>query len=61
MQPEETILSFFGEDIKPTPSGHYAILRARLMRNVDGLDVKLFEKALEVRRKFEQEREHLSF
>jgi len=35
------------------------ILRARISRNVDGLDVSLYEQALSLRRKFEAQ--HFTF
>ncbi|KAJ3282629.1 hypothetical protein HDU76_008672, partial [Blyttiomyces sp. JEL0837] len=39
----------------------HVILRALIMRNVDGLDEALFEKALRLRREFEAERASLNF
>ncbi len=33
------------------------VLNARVVRNVDGLDLPLFEKTLEVRRRFEEKEE----
>ncbi|KAJ3034926.1 hypothetical protein HDV00_004536 [Rhizophlyctis rosea] len=41
--------------------GEYVILRARIVRNVDGLDLTLYDKALQIRRKFDEERSHVEF
>ncbi|KAJ3150402.1 hypothetical protein HDU89_003183 [Geranomyces variabilis] len=38
------------------PGAHHPILRARIARNVDGLDVPLYEQALEIRRRLDIKR-----
>ncbi|TPX57463.1 hypothetical protein PhCBS80983_g03805 [Powellomyces hirtus] len=38
------------------PPGPQVLLRARIVRNVDGLDLPLYDQALEIRRKFDRER-----
>ncbi|KNC97385.1 uncharacterized protein SPPG_07312, partial [Spizellomyces punctatus DAOM BR117] len=45
----------------PSASRNYLILRARIARNVDGLDLSMYDQALQIRRKFEVERESLNF
>ncbi|KAJ3194709.1 hypothetical protein HK101_002131 [Irineochytrium annulatum] len=48
-------------DVPRHAGGGYVLLRPRIMRNVDGIDVKMFEQALMARRAFEEERMGLSF
>ncbi|KAJ3020922.1 hypothetical protein HKX48_009526 [Thoreauomyces humboldtii] len=38
------------------PRGPGMVLRARIVRNVDGLDVPLYDQALQIRRKFDAQR-----
>ncbi|KAJ3162963.1 hypothetical protein HDU88_006455 [Geranomyces variabilis] len=50
VQPPETLPFQLG------PGAHHPILRARIARNVDGLDVPLYEQALEIRRRLDIKR-----
>lgn len=47
---EDQLYVFIGEVLKAEP-GNY-ILSARVCRNVEGIDVALFEQALQLRRQF---------
>ncbi|RKO93863.1 telomere-capping, CST complex subunit-domain-containing protein [Blyttiomyces helicus] len=57
----KSLLQFIGEleDHAPHAGGGSVVLRARIVRNVDGLDLKLFEQSLLIRRRFEDERTRL--
>ncbi|KAJ3047092.1 hypothetical protein HK097_000244 [Rhizophlyctis rosea] len=71
----KSLLQFIGvlEDWRPpvqhklqtTPTKHagngHVILQAKIMRNVDGLDLTLYDKALQIRRQFEEERARVEF
>ncbi|KAJ3188748.1 hypothetical protein HDU85_004462 [Gaertneriomyces sp. JEL0708] len=48
----KTLLEFFGQlEINRTTDLKQIILRARIARNMDGLDIGLFEKAVKIRRR----------
>eukprot|EP01112_Ceratiomyxa_fruticulosa_P006996 TRINITY_DN1801_c0_g1_i1.p1 TRINITY_DN1801_c0_g1~~TRINITY_DN1801_c0_g1_i1.p1 ORF type:complete len:142 (-),score=24.21 TRINITY_DN1801_c0_g1_i1:191-616(-) len=67
---ENSLLQIIGEidstskalkiDTHPIPSGAL-ILKARVVRNIDGMDTALYEQAVDIRRKFEDQMHSYSF